>query len=97
MIGAKRRSEDFRGFPASSLPGLRFDRRFVRKLLIENNFSMGNVASKKFLPWFTLRGRERERPPYPAVSGPFGRGRLRLGRRGFLPLANYYPKARDIA
>jgi hypothetical protein len=50
MSRAKRCSEDFSGFPAASLPRLRFDRKIAYKELIRNDFSVRSEPRKKFFP-----------------------------------------------
>jgi hypothetical protein len=42
----------FSGFPAVSLPHLRFDRKVTRKILIRNDFSVRGEPREKFYPEF---------------------------------------------
>jgi hypothetical protein len=68
IVDAKRRSEAFSSFPASSLPGFRFDRRFVRKILIEKHFSMQNEPRKNFYPGLPcVAGKARGGPTLPSL------------------------------
>src|SRR6516162_3069710 len=68
----------FSGFPAVSLPRLRFHRKIVCKAMIANEFSRQRESEKKFFPEFPSRQGKRRYLP----SSLWRRGRLRLGRSG---------------
>jgi hypothetical protein len=50
---AKRRSDGFSGFPAVSLPRLRFDRKVASKVLIRRDFLVQGEPRKNSFPEFT--------------------------------------------
>src|SRR5271157_4519741 len=55
MIGRCRTAtRRFSGFPAGSLPRLRFDRKIARKVLITNDFPMRGEPRKNFYPVFPV-------------------------------------------
>jgi hypothetical protein len=51
-VGAKRRSDGFSGFPAVSLPRLRFNQKAASKVLIKKDFLVQGEPRKIFSPEF---------------------------------------------
>src|SRR5271157_6494197 len=75
----------FSGFPAASLPRLRFDRRVAFKVLIRKDFLSRVETRKNFFPEFPgAAGKGRGRR-YPALFRPSS-GSAREPFTGLLPL-----------